>query len=92
MPISSGCVTPRSCDGEAMANVLVTGASGFLGTAVIARLLTAGHYTVGLDLAQASDAAMTQSSQLMVIAGVLPSMAGLPNPEVLRLWECASRL
>ena len=57
MPISSGCVTPRSCDGETMANVLVTGASGFLGTAVIARLLTAGHYTVGLDLVPAPDAA-----------------------------------
>ena len=40
-----------------MANVLVTGTSGFLGTAVIARLLTAGHYTVGLDPAPASDGA-----------------------------------
>ena len=40
-----------------MANVLVTGASGFLGTAVIARLLTAGHYTVGLDPVPAPDAA-----------------------------------
>ena len=39
-----------------MANVLVTGASGFLGAAVIARLQTAGHYTVGLDPAPAPDA------------------------------------
>lgn len=32
-----------------MANVLVTGASGFLGAAVMTRLLTAGHHAVGLD-------------------------------------------
>src|ERR1035437_6190425 len=57
MPISSGCVTPRSCDGETMANVLVTGARGFVGPAVSARLLTAGHYPVGLDPAPASDGA-----------------------------------
>jgi nucleoside-diphosphate-sugar epimerase len=40
-----------------MANVLVTGASGFLGAAVIARLQTAGHYTVGLDPVPAAYAA-----------------------------------
>ena len=40
-----------------MANVLVTGASGFLGAAVNARLLTAGHHAVGLDPAPAPDAA-----------------------------------
>ena len=57
MPISSGCATPRSCDGEAMANVLVTGASGFLGDTVIARLLTAGHHAVGLDPVPSLDAA-----------------------------------
>ncbi len=40
-----------------MANVLVTGACGFLGTAVMTRLLTAGHYAVGLDPAPAPDPA-----------------------------------
>jgi len=41
-----------------MANVLVTGASGFLGTAVVGRLKKAGHYIVGLDPApSAPDAA-----------------------------------
>lgn len=40
-----------------MANVLVTGASGFLGAAVMARLETAGHHGVGLDPAPAPDAA-----------------------------------
>jgi nucleoside-diphosphate-sugar epimerase len=55
MPISSGCVTLKSCDGEAMAHVLVTGASGFLGVAVMTRLLTAGHHAVGLDPAPAPD-------------------------------------
>ena len=57
MPISSGCETPRPCDGEAMANLLVTGASGFLGEAVMARLLTAGHHAVGLDPMPAPNAA-----------------------------------
>jgi len=36
-----------------MANVLVTGASGFLGSVVMTRLLTAGHHAVGLDPAPA---------------------------------------
>lgn len=40
-----------------MANVLVTGASGFLGAAIMARLQTAGHYTVGLDPAPGPNAA-----------------------------------
>jgi nucleoside-diphosphate-sugar epimerase len=39
-----------------MANVLVTGASGFLGEAVMARLLAAGHHAVGLDPAPPVDA------------------------------------
>lgn len=57
MRIFSGCETPKSCDGKAMANVLVTGASGFLGVAVMTRLLTAGHHAVGLDPAPAPDTA-----------------------------------
>ena len=40
-----------------MTHVLVTGASGFLGEAVMARLLAAGHHVVGLDPSPAPDAA-----------------------------------
>jgi nucleoside-diphosphate-sugar epimerase len=57
MPISSDCETLRSCDGEAMANLLLTGASGFLGEAVMARLLTAGRQAVGLHPAPAPNVA-----------------------------------
>ena len=32
-----------------MSNVLVTGASGFLGATVVARLLEAGHSVIQLD-------------------------------------------
>ncbi|HEU4661283.1 MAG TPA: NAD(P)-dependent oxidoreductase [Pseudolabrys sp.] len=39
-----------------MANVLVTGASGFLGAAVVGRLSIQGHRTVGLDPAPTSAA------------------------------------
>jgi nucleoside-diphosphate-sugar epimerase len=38
-----------------MSNVLVTGSNGFLGAKVVARLLKAGHYVIGLDLAPARD-------------------------------------
>ena len=38
-----------------MANVLVTGASGFLGAAVMSRLLQAGHRAVGLDPVKPAD-------------------------------------
>jgi nucleoside-diphosphate-sugar epimerase len=38
-----------------MANVLVTGASGFLGGAVMSRLLQAGHSAIGLDPAPPVD-------------------------------------
>jgi nucleoside-diphosphate-sugar epimerase len=40
-----------------MANILITGASGFLGEAVMVRLLAAGHYAGGLDPAPAPNAA-----------------------------------
>jgi nucleoside-diphosphate-sugar epimerase len=33
----------------AMASLLVTGSSGFLGNAIVSRLLARGHYVVGLD-------------------------------------------
>ena len=56
MPISSGCATPRSCDGEAMANVLVTGASGFLGDSRHGAASDAGHHAVGLDPVPSPDA------------------------------------
>ena len=42
-----------------MANVLVTGASGFLGLAVMTRVLAGGHSAIGLDPAPA---ALLQSS------------------------------
>ncbi|MEP7030516.1 MAG: NAD(P)-dependent oxidoreductase [Pseudolabrys sp.] len=38
-----------------MANVLVTGASGFLGFAVMTRVLAGGHSAIGLDPAPAAD-------------------------------------
>jgi len=40
-----------------MSNVLVTGASGFLGAMVMARLLEAGHQAIGLDPAPGPDPA-----------------------------------
>jgi len=38
-----------------MSSVLVTGASGFLGTSVVSRLSEAGHRVIGLDPAPAAD-------------------------------------
>jgi len=40
-----------------MSNVLITGASGFLGSAAMSRVLEAGHYAIGLDPAPARDTA-----------------------------------
>jgi nucleoside-diphosphate-sugar epimerase len=40
-----------------MSNVLITGASGFLGSAAMTRVLEVGHYAIGLDPAPACDIA-----------------------------------
>jgi UDP-glucuronate 4-epimerase len=40
-----------------MSNVLITGASGFLGSAAMSRVLEVGHHAIGLDPAPACDTA-----------------------------------
>lgn len=57
--------------------IFVTGASGFIGSAVVAELLGAGHQVVGLARSDASSKAVTR-------AGAEPFAGSLDDPDSLR--------
>lgn len=57
--------------------VFVTGASGFIGTAVVARLLDAGHHVVGL-------ARSPRSAERLATAGAEIHLGDLGDPDSLR--------
>lgn len=58
--------------------VFVTGASGFIGSAVVKELIDAGHEVIGL-------ARSSESSQIVSNAGAEVLMGGLEDPDTLKL-------